>query len=66
MLVTGQCNAHFHESCVCQCDTVSGLEEATLPEILYVSIHLDSIQPLVNAVIIQWAYTTLNYLVVGN
>lgn len=64
MLVARQGDAHVHEGCVCQCDAVARLEEATLSEIVYVPIHLDSVEPLVDGVVIQWAYGTLNYLVV--
>lgn len=47
-----------------QGDAISWLVETVLPECVDVTVHLDGMKPLLNAVIVQWTNTVLNCLVV--
>ena len=64
MLVARQRDSHIHERITCQREAVPWLQEAVLREYVQVPIHLDGMQPFLNAVIVQRTNTTLGCLVV--
>ena len=64
MLVPRQGDSHVQQQFTRQFEAVLWLQETIMFECFQISIHLDGLEPFVNAVVVQWTNAILNCLVV--